>query len=262
MEFDEFEEEYDDLVHSISSSGCQTYEIRLNDWFSFLDSSPISSSRIKKLEASFDFHEWYSKGKESVGGMVGSGELQWATDRTHRLAQLLDLFRHFSVEEGAFIDFSTKFFFAGTRYDDMVLKINVELFEPFSRDLLRDIRRHIDDDVLDDANYRPGQIAILDHSRKEYDKVIESLRRIEVEVKKSNEIGSDIPEEKERLLAEISAGRRLLEAVHVRIDAVKSVLVAALQWLAEHYANAIVGVLAAATLGAIASLLGIEIPGQ
>lgn len=78
-------------------------------------------------------------------------------------------------------------------------------------------------------------------------------------VRGNNEYGTEEPEEKERVIAELESGKRLLEAARVRLDAIITVLVHVLKYLAEKFVDHAIGIAAAAALAALAALLGIQL---
>jgi hypothetical protein len=166
MTFDEFRSEYDDLTSAVLSSGYTNYSMRLHDWLDFLAESEISRDRMRALGAMVNFKEWYESANRA-SGLAGSGDLPWARDRTERLGQLIGLFRHFAEEDMSFTDFSLNFLYAGSQFDDMVYKINAELFDQFSRDLLKDIARTFEQGATRRAP-ASDRIVTLDHNSAAY----------------------------------------------------------------------------------------------
>ena len=201
----DFEARYGELVEDVQLATSPTYELKLSDWFQFLDASPISRHRIEALGAGFDFSDWYAKAMTTVGS-GDDGKLEWSRDSQERLSQYLALFRHLSNTEGAYIDFSTNFLWAGTGYDDMIAKINDQLFRSFSRDLLKDIVRNFLPGKSGTAVPASDRIVALVHNSDAYLAVMDQLAELQTGVATSNEIGSADPDIKERLGAEVSAG--------------------------------------------------------
>ncbi len=79
--FTDFDDEYQDRVDDVLRSDFRSFSLRLSDWLDLLDNSPFSGSPVRRLEAGFDFAEWYNAALTTRGGMVGSGNLNWARDR-------------------------------------------------------------------------------------------------------------------------------------------------------------------------------------
>jgi hypothetical protein len=237
---------------SCTSKGCATF-------FQLLDASDLSAGWVRQLENTVGFEDWYSAARYTKQGMVGSGTLNWAKDRTERLGQTLALFRHFSRTKGAYADFSIDFLYVGSRYDDMVAGINDQLFRPFARDLLKDLRRFNDQGVS--VVPASDRIVRLDHNAASYKELSAGLEVIENAVRTSNELGANAPEERDRVVAELSAGRRLLRAVQVRVEAAWRLLVPALEWAGAKLTDKAWDIAITAAIMTLAQLLGVSIPG-
>jgi hypothetical protein len=84
------------------------------------------------------------------------------------------------------------------------------------------------------------RIVTLGHNSPQRLGALEKIDGLVKAVRETNEFpGSS--EEKEQLLAELSAGRKLLEAVQVRLAALRATLQPALSWLMEKSAGAMLG---------------------
>jgi hypothetical protein len=261
MSIDQFMEEYGDLTRDVVYAGYETYETKLQDWFDFIDGAAVSKARIATLEANFDFPTWYAKAQTSVGGMVGSGKVPWARDKTARLGQQLALFRHFANHEFAWSDFTDSFLSAGAHFDDNIRNLNNELFEPFARDLLKDIQRANADASPGDEVPAADRLVSLDHNSTAYRQAMDSLEQVADAVARSNEIGAGEPETRQRVIAELDAGRRLLKATQVRAQLAWAALYPALRWAASQTAGTIIGVAITAAIALLAALMGMTVPG-
>jgi hypothetical protein len=62
-------------------------------------------------------------------------------------------------------------------------------------------------------------------------------------VKQTNDLPGT-PEDKEQLVAELAAGRKLLEATKIRVAAVQATLQPALRWILEKAGGAVIGKMA------------------
>jgi hypothetical protein len=259
MNFDSFKDEYQDLASDVSNASHKTVQLRLQDWLALLDTSEISSNRIKELESLSDFSGWYENAKRSVGSMVGSGKLKLDADKTQRLGQYLWLFRHFSNQEDAILDFSMNFAYA-RNFDDAVNKVNNEYFDPFSRDLLRDLERQTI--IAPEIKSASEEVIIdLDHEDEPYKNLIEQIEKLQSALAQSNELGALSGREAERVVAEVNSGRDLLAAKSVRVRALSTVLIPALTWIANNFGAGILGALATALLTILAAQFGMHIPG-
>lgn len=95
----------------------------------------------------------------------------------------------------------------------------------------------------------------IDHNSASFKKTITSLESLEETVRGSNDYGDE--EDKGQRLAEISAGRQLLQSPRVSPGAVKAVLSGTLIYLAEKFANAPIGEAAQVAWNLVKTLLGL-----
>lgn len=87
------------------------------------------------------------------------------------------------------------------------------------------------------------RIVTLGHNSPEQTNALEKIDSLVEAVRETNDFpGSD--DDKEQAIAELSAGRKLLEAAKVRVLALKVILEPRLRWLVEKGATAVVGKLA------------------
>jgi hypothetical protein len=155
-----------------------------------------------------------------------------------------------------FVGFYMYFFGGSTRYDHMIQEIVAQIFDPMARDLRAYLYRRISA-VADDLSEAPAsdRTVPLTHNSPEYIEAIESLKKLESTVAVTNDY-EDF-NDKEQRMAELSAGRRLLEAPQVRADALKAVLYKGLLYLAKKFADHAIGIGATATIAAIGRLIGV-----
>ena len=261
MTWEDFEAEYLDLSDDVSRASYKTYEQKLRDFIRHIDSCDWARARAAKFAPGFDFASWHTAARKSVSSMVGSGRLDWASDRKVRLGQQLALFRYFAETDDAYMNFSSDFMYAGSRFDDMIREINSQIFEPFSRDLLKDLAKHSPLETKSADVPASDRIVPINHNSSDYRQAEANLETLERTVQSSNALGSESPEERDRIVAEISATRRLLRAARARIDAIWGLVVPALKWIGGKIADAAVQIAIAAVAAALASLFGVAIPG-
>lgn len=84
------------------------------------------------------------------------------------------------------------------------------------------------------------RLVSLGHNSPEQQQALEKVDQVIAAVREANNLPGD-EDDKERLIAELSAARRILEASKVRLHALKSTLAAPLKWLLEKAAGSIVG---------------------
>ncbi len=83
----------------------------------------------------------------------------------------------------------------------------------------------------------------LGHNSPERTQALEKIDELVEAVKQANDLPGT-PEEKEQLVAELSAGRKLLEASTIRLAALRATVQPALRWILEKAAGTIVGKIA------------------
>lgn len=252
MNLEHFLQDYHDRTSDVEDTSFRLFAARLRDWFALIDSTPEVRAILGPLEQAIDFSAWYQKGIDSRRGMVGSGRLEWAEDRTERLGQSLALFRHLASGEMEFAQFCTGFLWAGSNFDDMVFKIRDELFRPLARDVERFIERTLSPSEPSGMAPAADRIVHLDHNSQPYREAIGALRALKAAVRGVND---EIPsEDRQRILAEIEATERLLEAPAARSGAVLPLIMPSLKWLGDHLAGALISVAVGAALAALVAL--------
>ena len=257
MAWEDFESDYRDAAEDVRRASHRLFADRLQQWWHVVDAFPQASTLLSTLTNGFEFDVWYQKGLQTFHGSVGSGRLDWSADRRERLAQNIGLFRFLAANPEAYADFSTSFLWAGSRLDDSVAKISEELFEPFARDLLKEIKRA---GASQDAAPASDRIVPLDHNSSAYIEATSKLAEIETAVAQSNSLSIEHGPVHDQVVAEIGAGRRLLAAAQVRAELVWNTLKPALTWLADHVAEAFISAAVTVVLALLANLLGISVP--
>jgi hypothetical protein len=177
-------------------------------------------------------------------------------DRTDRLAQQLGLVRWLAAGDNNIGQYSTAFSWAGSNLNDNKHKIADELIEPFARDLLRHIER-----VRKSMPSIPAadRIVPVNHNSPEVQDLEIKLSELLAAIERSNSLRAE--PEFDRNLAELSAGKRLLEADAVRPSALGALLAPALKWFGDHVAGTALGMLITAAAVLLAAHFGITIPG-
>jgi hypothetical protein len=254
--YDEFLQDFEDRLDDIRRADWRQFALALSDLLLLIDTSVQSASVVRPLGARVDFDAWYADCKTTVGGMVGSGRLNWSPDRTDRLAEQLGLVRLLSSSENEMADFSGSFSWAGANLNDNKRKIVDELIEPFARDLLRYIDRSRRSAPTIPASDR---VVPVNHNSPEVQELEGRLGELETAMESSNSLRQEA--EFDRNLAELSAGRRLLEADSVRPSALGLVLGPALKWLGDHVAGTAISMIVTAIVVLLAAHFGIVVPG-
>jgi hypothetical protein len=101
------------------------------------------------------------------------------------------------------------------------------------------------------------RIVALDHNSQTYQETVRSLDQVIEEVRRKNDLGDVDPSEKERVLTELSLGRKLLESAKVRVAAAGALLLGGLKWVIEKFAEGSIQTAASAAYEALKVLLGL-----
>jgi hypothetical protein len=114
-----------------------------------------------------------------------------------------------------------------------------------------------DDDAADDAVPAADRTVTLDHNSAAYREAIEELDNVIEAATNSNELGAIDSAEKERVIAELEAGKRILKSEQVSVLNIRGLLGKTLSWLGEKFAAGIVGQLAQTAWALIKTLVGL-----
>ncbi|MER8568033.1 hypothetical protein NKH85_18900 [Mesorhizobium sp. M0924] len=102
------------------------------------------------------------------------------------------------------------------------------------------------------------RIVGLDHNSAAYLTAVAAVDQLIVVVRESNVYREADPEDQERRIAELEAGRRLLGSKWLSLATVKAALVGTVTYLAAKFADAPIGEAAAAAWSALKALLGLQ----
>ena len=102
------------------------------------------------------------------------------------------------------------------------------------------------------------RIVHLDHNSAGYQATVKTVDRLIVMVETSNVYRESEPEDHERRLAELEAGRRLLGSKWLSLHTLRAALLGTITYLAAKFADAPIGEAATAAWNAIKILLGIH----
>ncbi len=254
ISLDEWLSEYDELTGDVLSSAWRTFPHNLQRWYAVLDGYQPFSNYVSVLEGRVLFDDWYSHALTTAHSMAGSGRLDWPTDADQRLGMELALFRRFGLEELSVPDFAIKFFYTNGDFNAQVRNIALHLFTPFAKELRRYLLRKARADNEIPASDRN---VFVDHNSIPYHEINARLSQLERELGVKNDYPDQI--DREQRLSELSAGRELLKSKKVSLRKVEVVLLSALRYLAEKFADNAIGVIAAALITLLLAYLGVTL---
>jgi hypothetical protein len=244
-DFANFRAVYDQLTDEVERARYQFIPDHLAGWYRTLDTTPRVAAVIRRLEGGVDYQTW----RHDLTRSRGTRGLELPREPEKSLGIRLTMFRRFSestVEEMP--TFGHAFMSVGTSLNDNAQNVIRQLFMPMARELRRYLQTELG------AVPASDRIVTLNHNSPEYNNVMIALDTLEEVLRGSN----DYPdaEEKERVVAEVSAAKRLFQSVKVRVGAVVAVLSTPVLYLAKQFMGKAVGDAAQVVIDAVTSILG------
>jgi hypothetical protein len=257
----EFFEEYDAATDDVRWSDYHTQTEALRRWFYVLEQDQSASEIVRNLESSVDIEKWYNETVNMARVRMGVGDpLQWPLPVTERLGTQLSLFRMFAEGKAQAVNPFGYLFYRHRDQDfnGVTSNINEKLFQPLARDLRRQIARVVeprDKEVREPVEVPASdRVVPLDHNSVSYEEAIRAVDQLEELVRHANDY--DDADEKDQVIAELSAGRRLLQSVRVRIAAVAQVLASPVRALTVRFGTGLINQAAHDLWEKLTSLLG------
>lgn len=243
-DLDDFFEEFDEISRQAEIARYQDFSSVMRRWFAMFEEAPdLIKRRIQWLKG---VHPWPANETSITrpNSGVGDSALNWPDSREERLSAQLTLFEEIAERRIRPDSFSSEYFRGSSNnFNDMVQSMARHLFDPFSAELRRYLRRNADTPPPGESEYRrmvpaSDRVVTIDHNSSAYAIADAALEDVETKLLQIN-VGD--PEDKERVVAEVSAGRRLLKATKVRVTALLAVIGSALTWIATQFAETAAG---------------------
>ncbi|MDA3821289.1 MAG: hypothetical protein PF450_01565 [Bacteroidales bacterium] len=136
-ELNQLMSEYDATTYDVLNSDYSSFNSNLKRLLNLLENHPYFSYMNEVVLPEVYFPQWYDDACKTVKSMVGSGTLDWPTDRKEYLSMQLSLLNHIAKGNEDPPNLCSKFMYAGSRLDDCVTKVNQNIVEPFIRDYWR-----------------------------------------------------------------------------------------------------------------------------
>ncbi|WP_375780477.1 hypothetical protein ACE103_17705 [Bradyrhizobium sp. ma5] len=249
-DFTNFRAVYDELTDEVSRSRHQFVAGHLQNWFRHLDETPQVSEVIQDLQADLDFDAWYAEQKENSQGM-GPGVLNYPADSGKQLGLKLLLFRHFAAGKEVLWQFAHGFISSSRDLNVLTHDAIDQVFGPMAREL----RRYLEGETAKRSAVPASDRSVrVDHNSADYARADQALDELEEAVRAANTF--DDPEEKEQREAEVSAARRLIRAVRVRLEPLAELLKPLLVQFGTNLKDNLVKAAAAAASAALIALFG------
>ncbi len=126
--------EFDHAASDLLRSNHYTFDSNLKKFIHVLHTNKILAALVLDSLPDVDFETWYETAKKTVGGMVGSGELDWPVDKLVRLALQESLLEAIASGNENVLNFCMKFMYSDNNFDIMINDFNNQLVIQFARD--------------------------------------------------------------------------------------------------------------------------------
>jgi hypothetical protein len=247
-----FHATYDELTQEVQRAMNALVPDRLQEWFAHLDGEPETADAIAKLQSGQNFSHWFAMQGRSP--QPGAPKFDWPRENEGRLGMQLLLFR--SIARGD-INASAlgKMYLPGSgqNINDNAKAFMDQYFRPMSRELIRYLRRMGESDA-ETSVPASDRVVSLDHNSPAYKETVEALEYLKQTLDQANDY-EDV-EEKSQRLAEVSAVRRLLEALRVRIEPVVALLRPLAEQIKTKLKDTLVGMAVSKVIALLGALLG------
>ncbi len=254
-------QDYDDLVDVVANATHNLYQASLSRWFALIDEAPKFAREVARLESLNDFDTWYRdlEDRQRKHGM-GSTQLDLPTDREAALGMQVSLFRRMANGKIRAEIFAHVYIAPSERNVNRGLnEFSKQIFIPAAKALRRRLERTANSvsspDIAPLFVPAADRTVTLDHNSPDYTDTLRALEKVEQAVQQANDY--DDPDDKEQRVAELSAGRRLLQATRARVDALIAVIYRGLSYLAKKFADVTIGEAAKAALALLGKLTGL-----
>jgi hypothetical protein len=260
--FTNFRAVYDDLTDEVTRSRPQFLPDHLDNWFALMDETPGVRDIVRSIERSpgieqYDFMNRLKVPKQVVPlpplpGSRPPGPLQWPADREKRLGMQLKVFREIARRTLSVTDFGTQFIEGASAADAPKLAVEY-VFSPMARELRRRLEAALAD--VDDAEIPASDRTVtVDHNSEAYGEAVTALEELEEAIRGANDFAE--AEEKEQRIAEVSALRRVMQAVRIRIEPVVTLLKPIVVQFGTKLKDTVVGIAVNKVVGALSAVIG------
>jgi hypothetical protein len=215
-----FHATYDELTQEVLLAANSFVAERLQEWFAHLDGESEAAAAIEKLQAGQNFSQWFAM--QGRRPQPGAPKLEWPSENEKRLGMQLLMFRSMArgdVNAGLL----GKMYIPGSgqNINDNSRAFIEQVFRPMSRALIRYLRL-IGEAKAEKVAPAADRVVSLDHNSKAFIDALAAADHVEKALSEANDFADS--EEKEQRIAEVSAVRRLLKAIRVRVEPIIAIL--------------------------------------
>jgi hypothetical protein len=260
--FTNFRAVYDELTDEVTRSRPQFLPDHLDNWFALIDETPGVRDVVRQIEssASLEQYEFINRLKPSRGiqppppfpGSRAPGPLQWPADREKRLGMQLRVFREIARRMLPVADFGTQFIEGANAEEAAKLAVD-HVFSPVARELRHRLEAALAEQEETEIPASDRTVS-LDHNSAAYGDAMQALEELEEAIRGANDFAGS--EEKEQRIAEVSAVRRVMQAVRVRVQPVVDLLKPIVVQFAAKLKDTLVGVAVNKAVAALTVIIG------
>ncbi len=240
-----FLDELEEVTNLAYDTGYADFPKLLERWFYLISDAPDSIASIMNEVISSTTIDSVMNDMlvEQIG--IGNNTLNWPLDKVKRLGGQQILLRAFASTDIDYEKFVGSYFrsFKGD-YNDASHEQVRKLFLPHARELDRYIRRRLEGGAIPGSD----RFVPISHNQPIVQEIIAGLENITNQLAGVND---GDPDEKAMLSGELSAGRRLMQATHVRLRAIAEIVVKPLRWIAKKFVDAGIGEIASAMIALV-----------
>ncbi len=139
-----------EAISDFRDASFQSCESVLSRLLAGLDEEPLAGF-LSAVLPQIDFDAWHARATGTVGSMVGSGVIEWPSDRPSRVALQIALCRAIVNKGVRLLDFVHQFMYTGRGLSGHVDGFATKLLDPMLRDITRLTESRIVPPVLFEA---------------------------------------------------------------------------------------------------------------
>ena len=250
-DFTNFRAVYDELTDEVSRAQHQFVADHLRNWFETIDQTPRPAAIVARLEKLVNFKEWYEVMQVNYRKNGGNFTLDFGHTKDKRLAMRLALFRAISRNELNAAEVGFQWTNTGEKNINATARNLIQqIFMPMARELRRLFEAELNSPATAPAADRDVS---LNHNSQGYLETIEAADEVEKALRETNDFPDQ--EERQQRIAEVSAVRRLLQAIRIRIEPVVTLLKPLVEQARTKLKDTLVGMAVSKLIGLLGALL-------
>jgi hypothetical protein len=223
----------------------------LRNWFETIDQTPRPAAIVARLEKLVNFKEWYEVMQVNYRKNGGNFTLDFGHTKDKKLAMRLALFRAISRNELNAAEVGFQWTNTGEKNINATARNLIQqIFMPMARELRRLFEAELNSPATAPAADRDVS---LNHNSQGYLETIEAADEVEKALRETNDFPDQ--EERQQRIAEVSAVRRLLQAIRIRIEPVVTLLKPLVEQARTKLKDTLVGMAVSKLIGLLGALL-------